>query len=973
MTDSHFKNLIETGGRVIPTPGNKPFLLEGENNVWIVGTGTVDVFFVNIEKSGKFGKREHLLRAQTGEILFGVKPPEQENPTGLLLVGSQDSSVTHIEKSGLVELSGRFPKETAEHIDRWISEFSSGLTVELPPKSFKPLEPDKDLQLNPEEYTRSLRQVLWVKFTKGSASLLGMDDLYLDPHDGVFPVAGKTWLKSNDKTTAGIRTTTELIENGTIWTGLSLFHRMAMFCLLLNRSRNETYLRERLKAKAEREKLTANQAFIQLSSLLLKRREDFTSIDPDDPLLTACQWVGQAQGIHIRAPEKTNDRSVNKNRLEDITRASGTRTRKVVLNGKWWTHDNGPLLGHIEDSLRPVALLPVSKNRYEMVDPVERTRTPITHETADILSPFAYEFYRPFPGKPLDIISILNLGRIGCRKDIRMVIVLSVLSGLIGLLIPILTGKIFDTIVPESDRTLLLHVFLALITGAVVTMLFEVTKSMAMLRIECKMNASVQAAIWDRLLNLPLPFFRKYTAGDLALRAGAINTIRQAISGAAASVFISGIFSLFYMGLLFYYDAKLAVVAAGFGLMAFLFTTVISILSLNRQREIRKMEGKISGMVLQFINGISKLRVAGAEVHAFATWAAAFAKKKKAAFKTGSLMNRLETFNAVLPVAASMSIFFSVTYLMKESAETGEPLMTIGSFLAFNTAFTTFLTAALEMSVTIISILNIIPEYERAKPILEALPEVVDQQNDPGELKGEVEVNHVEFRYREDLPLVLKDVSIQLKPGEFGAVVGSSGSGKSTLLRLLLGFEKPESGSIYYDGQYMGDLDLREVRRQIGVVLQSSRLMSGDIFRNIVGSSNLTMDDAWTAAKMAGFDKDVEQMPMKMHTVISEGGQTLSGGQRQRLLIARAMVNRPRIVFFDEATSALDNQTQALVSKSLENLQATRLVIAHRLSTIINADKIFVMHAGKIVETGNYKDLMEKNGHFAELAKRQLA
>jgi ABC-type bacteriocin/lantibiotic exporter with double-glycine peptidase domain len=277
------------------------------------------------------------------------------------------------------------------------------------------------------------------------------------------------------------------------------------------------------------------------------------------------------------------------------------------------------------------------------------------------------------------------------------------------------------------------------------------------------------------------------------------------------------------------------------------------------------------------------------------------------------------------------------------------------------------------MIVAFTSILSIVPLYERIKPIIEAAPEVDVNKAAPGELNGHIDVASIRFRYIPDGQLIVKDVSLEVAPGEYVALVGGSGSGKSTLFRILLGFEIPESGTIYYDGKDITSLDIQELRRQVGVVLQNGKIMGGPIFLNILGASNLSLDDAWEAARMAGLDADIKAMPMGMYTVLSPGGGTLSGGQRQRLLIARAIVRKPRILFFDEATSALDNKTQAVVSRSLERLQASRLVIAHRLSTIINADRILVMDRGRLVQTGTYNELMKQEGLFAELAKRQIA
>jgi ATP-binding cassette subfamily C protein len=369
---------------------------------------------------------------------------------------------------------------------------------------------------------------------------------------------------------------------------------------------------------------------------------------------------------------------------------------------------------------------------------------------------------------------------------------------------------------------------------------------------------------------------------------------------------------------------------------------------------------------LQLLTGIAKLRVAGAERRAFAVWAGQYSVQKANAARAQSAANALAVFNSASGVLTSLVIFAAVAFLLKGGVSTGE-------FVAFNTAFAQFLFASTGLTSAFTSILQAAPFYERAKPILQALPEVDTEKPDPGELRGRVEINHVSFRYDPDGPLVLDDVSLLAEPGEFVAIVGPSGAGKSSLLRLMLGFDEPEAGSVYYDLHDISELNVQAVRHQIGVVLQNGRLMMGTLFQNIAGASQLTMDQAWEAARMAGLDKDIEMMPMGMFTFLGEGTSAISGGQRQRLMIARAIASRPRILLFDEATSALDNRTQAIVSSSLEKLLATRIVIAHRLSTIMNADMIYVLVAGRIVQSGTYAELMGKEGPFRELAARQIA
>jgi ATP-binding cassette subfamily C protein len=356
--------------------------------------------------------------------------------------------------------------------------------------------------------------------------------------------------------------------------------------------------------------------------------------------------------------------------------------------------------------------------------------------------------------------------------------------------------------------------------------------------------------------------------------------------------------------------------------------------------------------------------VSGSENRAFSVWAKLFAQRRDADMAGERIGTRVQVFHAIYPVLCSMALF----WLM---AGDGQKLST-GQFLAFSASFGVFMRAVLDIIGAALRTLSIVPIYERARPILTSAVESQGSSDVRIELSGELELSHLSFRYEQSGPLILDDVTLRIDAGEFVAVVGPSGSGKSTLLRIMLGFEAPAEGGVFYDGQALSGMDIRGVRQQIGVVLQHSRIMAGDIFTNIVGNSGLTLDDAWRAARQAAFAKDVEEMPMGMHTVLAQGGGTLSGGQRQRLLIARALASQPRILFFDEATSALDNRTQAVVSESLEQLRVTRVVIAHRLSTIRHADRIVVLDRGRIVQMGRFEALLAQGGTFGALARRQL-
>jgi ABC-type bacteriocin/lantibiotic exporter with double-glycine peptidase domain len=293
-------------------------------------------------------------------------------------------------------------------------------------------------------------------------------------------------------------------------------------------------------------------------------------------------------------------------------------------------------------------------------------------------------------------------------------------------------------------------------------------------------------------------------------------------------------------------------------------------------------------------------------------------------------------------------------------------------YIAFNTAFGAVSAAFASLTGVALSVARIKPILEMAEPILKAEPESSENKSMVTKLNGNIELSNVYFRYDQNMPWVVNGMSLKIRAGEYVAIVGRTGCGKSTLVRLLLGFETPEKGAIYYDGKDLAGLDLRSLRRRIGTVTQNGSLFQGDIYSNIVISApQLGLDDAWKAAELAGIADDIRAMPMGMQTMIAEGQGGISGGQKQRLMIARAVAARPKILIFDEATSALDNKTQKQVSDALDGLKCTRIVIAHRLSTIRNCDRILVLEGGRILEEGSYDELIAKGGFFAELVERQ--
>jgi NHLM bacteriocin system ABC transporter ATP-binding protein len=999
--------VFEREGVEVKAAGNEPFLIDDSDHVWWVSSGKVELFTVAVEHGAAKGARNHFATISQGDLIVGMDPELFNAGSGFLAVGSINTMLRRISRARLREIAGdgHLGREVARWLDGWISSLSTGLTDEIP----KPPVEEMSLIVG-ERITLPARHqgcpnkgVVWVEVESGRLLFVGMEELTLEDRGGsskpsddtgglkyllkaarppgkaLFPVATATWVEplvfGDPGTAVRSHGSADQIAGDALWHGLDAFHEAVCQCEFINKRLSQVDELNRLKSKEEYSNAARRQGLSDLASVMDASIGTVSApaADAEDAIYEAAVLVGRALHMEVRRhPEGEREKSFD-GRLAAIAKASRFRTRQIALRDEWWRRDSGPMVGKLGPEGRPVALMPVGLDRYECVDPMAGTREAVTDDLAGSLDPFGVTFYRAFPDGALTAKELVRFGALGIMGDVRWIVLMGIALGLLGTLTPIFTGKLFDTAIPQADRSLLLQFTTGLFLAAAISSAFTITQRIAVLRIQGRMDYSIQAALWDRLLDLPSTFFRGYSSGDLADRVGGIARIRDLVAGAGVSAILGSLSSVFYVVLLFKYSVPLAFLAMFLTAVFVAFTFTANYLQLRKQRQHLMQQGKITGMVLQFISGVSKLRVAGAENHAFSVWAKEFATQRRLEFGIGRIQNAVAVFSSGFNVISSMAIFF-VLYKAREAAGASGPgAMSTGDFVAFTAAYGTFLAAMMALSDASLNLLRILPIYERIRPILEEVSEVDATKAYPGTLKGAIELKNVFFRYSDDGPWILQGVTLKIKPGEMVAFVGGSGSGKSTLLRLMLGFETPDRGVIYYDGQDLSSVDVRELRQQLGVVLQDSKVMPADIFRNIVGASDLTVEHAWEAARMAGFDADIKQLPMGMHTYVSEGGGGFSGGQLQRLLIARALVRKPRILYFDEATSALDNRSQNTVTESMERLFATRIVIAHRLSTIVNADRICYLDKGVIAEQGSYQELMEKDGLFAALAKRQMA
>ncbi len=960
------RTLFQHEGDVLTLEGNLPLLLSGNTYVHLVDTGTVDVFLVPVSRGEPCGARNHLVRIEKDAMIFGMAS-NTEN-MGWVAVGGPDTRIFRMERSSWRKAAIETDNlnSAVRLFENWVAGLCHEGESKMLPRNTLFLQEGQDTTLVIGESLRSAQELRWVSHKEGSSLFLGIEEFPPLEKGNFIPVTPSIWLSCVAPAVVCSMDSAAFLMRTSFWGDFDSFNRFILDCMVVERDKAEVGERKRLDRKAVQSAHAMEGALLQLKAVLGQEPTDLLTAQAEGQLLSCCQMIGNQLDISFKAPAESSGGAKVEDSLVGICRASGVRHRLVVLKNNWWEQENGPILAYSSEDGQPVALLPHSSHKYRVHRLASQTPEIVDQNVAETLKPEGYMFYRPLPEQPVSGREFLSFGLRSCAGDIRMIVLLGFSTAILGLLTPIVTGIIFDSVIPSAAKSQLGQIVFLLLICAVTTSLFDVVRGIAQIRVESKMDISLQSAVWDRLLSLSPTFFRKYSSGDLAFRSMGVNYMRQILSGVTITAILGGIFSLVNFILLFYYDWKLALVATGLGVVGVTFTVWISVFKVRYQRKVSALQGTLFGMVLQFITGISKLRVSGTESRAFSSWAEKFAEQKEMDYRSGRIDCVLSTFNSVFPVLASIALFSWVTFKSMGGLSAGE-------FLAFNTAYINFQMALLQMGGALTSSLSVVPFYERLKPILKELPETGAGKADPAGLVGDIEVNRVRFHYDPNGPPILKDISLQIRPGEFVALVGSSGSGKSTLLRLLLGFETPDSGTIYYDQQDLASLDIRGVRHQIGVVLQNSQLMAGDIYQNIVGATDLSLEDAWRAARMAGIEEDIKNMPMNMHTVIGAGGGTLSGGQRQRLLVARAIARQPQILFFDEATSALDNRTQEVVSQSLEELEVTRIVIAHRLSTIQKADRIYVLEAGEIVQSGGYEELIaDKEGVFARLAKRQL-
>jgi len=650
-------------------------------------------------------------------------------------------------------------------------------------------------------------------------------------------------------------------------------------------------------------------------------------------------------------------------RVEWLCRPSGTKYRRIKLEGKWYKRSFGVMMGSL-DSGETVPLLPRGVNGYCYEEPGTGQIIRLTAKNANRIGKEALLFYKPLPEGPVGKRELIRFaaGIFFNRADFLALFMTALAATLVALLPPAANHIAFTTVIPSGRTGLIVPVGILLFCAAVTSAMIGACRNLFMARITQRLTVMSQAAFFSRILSLPAPFFRRFSPGDLASRVNCVSTVLQSGTSSILGTGLSVILALIFLFQIHFYAPALALPVLVITLAQLLIIAAALRMGTRFSQASMDASSRLYGTVASLLNGVQKLKISGAEDRAFAKWAHKYAEYARYTYNVPILVK-------AVPVFVTLTGMLGTVWLYACAAASG---LSMSSYMAFSAAYGSITAAVTALSGSFDRIIQIRPLYSLLRPVLETCPETDTQKPGVESLTGRIEMSNIAFRYSENSPYVLENLSVNIRAGEYVAIVGNSGCGKSTMMRLMLGMETPERGSVFFDDYDISTVDIKSLRRHLGVVLQDGKLFAGDIRSNItISCPGATLEDAWEAAELAGIAEDIRKLPMGMNTLISEGGGGISGGQRQRILIARAVCGKRRILLFDEATSALDNKTQKHVSDALAKLSCTRIVIAHRLSTVKHCDRILMLDQGKIAEEGTYEELMEKKGMFYKLVKRQ--
>ncbi|MBF0119582.1 MAG: NHLP bacteriocin export ABC transporter permease/ATPase subunit [Desulfobacterales bacterium] len=937
--------------------------LDDNAGLWKAVSKPVRIYALPVIESGLPRKPHTIFEAKPDQWfpdVFGASGERFEFFAEPAIGGSLQPVDLSIFQKETKQIQDKIINDIEELISEWMKLFGD----EIPPHNvLKILNAGANIRLPANSKAGPKDSMIWILPESESVSFgknLHLSHLEIGKW---YALSRNQWIETKDKIRLTCINTEQLIKGGHFFNALCNLSIMTSYHLEEIYSKTEINLLGSSNRNMRHRKVSIDTSLNRIASVLCE-----VPSPSDSSIFKVFRRLCNELGLNCIKPDKLFE---NENlELEELLSQNLLFKRTVILKGDWWRQNSIPIICRIKEDGNsiPAALIPDNRKGYLLFHPETLGHIRVTKEIASKIEETGLQLYPSLPKVPKwSALKLFAEGVKYSRREWIWIGITAAIGGILGFAFPMAMSYIVEGVIIGAHTELLFQIMLLLIMTSLGGLSFELVKQFALMRLEAKAQLRLQSAVFSHMLRLSLDIFRKFTTGDLTDRVMSIDRLRQNISTNLLTTLISSVFALLNIFLMLFYSWKLALGIFTVGILFVTASALITKKQMKTQLQMQNVIGKMAGIELEIISGILKIRACGAEAEAFSRWGTVFSEVRKINYGIAKSEAVVSLTAQTLPALMTLTLF-SLAVFLKVFENLG-----LGSFLAFNMAMGQLSAAMASIARTSYSLLFIAPIFARAKPLLEGKTEIHPGMLDPGELKGSIFIRNLYFRYAPDKPYVLQGVNIDIKPGEFVAVVGGSGSGKTSLLRLMLGLYPPSLGSIIYDGKDLSRIDKRRLRQQIGSVIQNGDLTQGNLFMNIVGNNPCaTEESAWEAARLAALDKEIMEMPMKMQTFVPHGGGTFSGGQRQRILIARALANRPKIIFFDEATSALDNISQSLIMNNIESMQATRFVIAHRLSTIQKADRIYVMKNGKVAEFGTYEELLKKDGEFKKLVQRQM-
>ncbi len=710
------------------------------------------------------------------------------------------------------------------------------------------------------------------------------------------------------------------------------------------------------------------QALTSLQETLITSKIETPATTEGSLLFQACSHIAQKMGFSLPLPLKEAPS------IEDICHLGKIRYRKTTLSGNWWKQDHGHFVAFFEKNRKPVAVYFLKKREYWIYDPETGENQRVNAENAALLASDALMLYPPFPEEAQTFRGALLLIISKIRREYVSIFLIGMLSIVLGFAFPVGNKILYDYVIPNYNYTIYNQLFFGLFVVIVSSGIFSFNSYLLAIRIKGLLTNRIQIGLWDRLLRLPIPFFRSFEGGDLLLRTQVFDEVKDRLSDSALSILINSFFSLFYIIIMFVFSWQLTLIGVSLIVIWEIFATSILIIKIRYEKERLASTAKIQSFLVQVLNAINKVRTTGVEKRIFSKWARDFAYNQSLTLKILQLKNTIQVSSVFIGILFPLSLYSYVIYV--KSQPVGKDMTTqfisVGTFLAFLGAFTPFTQGLIRMINTITKLSELIPFWKRVHPLLSSPLEEQETGADPGILKGNIEVKNLHFRYEEEGPLILKDVNLSIKPGELVGLVGKTGCGKSTLCRLLFGFEKGQPNTLFFDDQDLTELNLLKIRQQIGFVFQENKIFNGSIYDNLTCNRPCSADELNRILALTTFDRELDSLPMGLDTLLSSIGGLLSGGQKQKILLARALLNEPQILIIDEGLNTLDNATQQKVLKGIKELNKTVILTSHQINVMEMTDRIYVMEKGEITASGSFEELAHHEGIFKRFRDQQI-